>query len=73
MSSASRRARHTYLGSRVRGSVYTGGKGSFGAKVVSRVKSGDATGFARNPVRLKMRIRPDGRWGYRFRCLRGLK
>jgi hypothetical protein len=73
MTTNARKERRTYHGPRPRGSAYpsgpveVAGAAKSGAKTVSRVR-GDTS--SRGTILLPLRVKPNGRWGYRFRALR---
>ena len=67
MTSARRRAGHRYLGERVRGGKYYGGPHA------EKGKAGPARSGApasKEPARLRLVVKPNGRWAYRFGRLR---
>ena len=73
MTSARRKARRTYHGlvegKRPRGGVYTGGARRTGVKATAGKGAPPARGG--RTILLEPRIKPNGKWGYRFKKLRG--
>ena len=75
MTSARRKARRTYHGlvggKRLRGSIYTGG----GARRMNVKTVGGKVARAERGanILIEPRIKPNGRWGYSLRKLRGYR